>query len=108
MLPVLDSTTTIELKRVVMDRLRSYRRRSDRSWNDTFERMMKMMEGGEADFYFKFITVDGFIADSSDHDIVFQVGGGPEDAPGTARYYRFRNGKFEELKELPKIKVEVS
>ena len=69
----------------------------DKNWSDVIERELET----EGDIYVKVITVDGYVADSSAHDIIFQLGNDPP------RYYRYLNGKFEPLKSLPKMKVEI-
>ena len=99
---LMNSTTTIEVRKMTLEKLKHWRDPVlDRNWSDAIEKAMVQALNPEADIYVKVITIDGFIADSAEHEIIFQLGTEPP------HYYRYFNGKFEELPELPKIKAEI-
>lgn len=94
----MSSITTIEIRRSTLDKLKHFRDPVlDRNWSDVIEKVLQ----NDADIYVKIITVDGYIADSADHEIIFQLG------LETPRYYRYFKGKFEVMESLPKIKAEI-
>lgn len=95
---VITSGTTIEVKKGTLFKLGKLRDPvRDKSWSEVIDRLID----GQAEIYVDVLTVDGILAKSSAHDIIFQLGDSPP------RYYRYRRGKFEEIPKLPEMKVEV-
>lgn len=92
------STTTVQVRKDTVRLLNGHRNKRE-SMDDVVNRMVQMALTKEGTVFVDIIMIDGLYAKSASHEVVFQLG---EDPP---HYYRYINGEFEELPELPKINM---
>ena len=95
---LVNSTTTIQIKRSSLALLTPYRDfLSDNTWDEAIQRATN----GEGEVFIDILFIDGEYAKSAPHEIFIQVGDNPP------RYAKYQDGKLQAIEKLPKMEVKV-